>query len=99
MVFDKTNLRYNHYKWQEGTPTLVFSGEPTRRMFDRFNGSQVLFLINSYAAVIDRFTAQIGEQIEELISNYLPLEKKSEISVFHWINENIQTQKDYPHTK
>jgi hypothetical protein len=93
MVFSKNDLRLNHYKWQDSSQGFVFAGEPTRRMFDRFNGSQVLFIINSYASVIDRFTAQIGEQIEELISNYLPLDKKSEISVFNWINENIRIQK------
>lgn len=95
MAFGRNDLVYNHYKWPDGSPSFEFTGEPTRRMFDRYNGSQVLFIINSYAAILGHFTAQIGQQLEDMISNSLPLDKKSEISVFNWINENFGLQKAF----
>jgi len=67
----------------------LFNGQPTRRVFNRFNGDQVLFLINFYGSLSDKFTIQEGRKIEYEIHNHLPPEVKSEISVFKWIRNVV----------
>lgn len=85
MSFLKADLKYNHYYWRTASDPVVFTGEPTRRLFDRFNGEQVLFIINLFDGVFERFTIQEGREMEHLINNSLPLEAKSEISVLNWL--------------
>lgn len=84
MHFQKIHLDGNHYNWIEDEKQL-FTGQPSRRSFDRFNGNQVLFLINLYGSFSERFTLNDGKSIEQRILHDLPTEAKSEISVFHWI--------------
>jgi hypothetical protein len=86
MLFQKQNLAGTHYEWTNISSTL-FSGQPSRRLFDRFNGDQVLFLINFYASVSDRFTLEEGLTIEHQIAHNMPDEIRSEISVFNWLRD------------
>lgn len=91
MHFQKKEMEGSHYTW-DSTGKHAFMGQPTRRVFNRFNGDQVLFLINFYGSLSDRFTIQEGRKIEYEISNHLPLEAKSEISVFNWIRNVVFSQ-------
>ena len=85
MHFDKNDLVGTHYSWaDEGKH--VYMGEPSRRVFDKFNGDQVLFLINFYGSMASgKFTVTEGKAIEQKIIHDLPSDAKSEISVFNWI--------------
>lgn len=85
MPFLKDDLSGQHYSWNGAVSSPAFIGHPSRRLFDRFNGHQVLFIINFYASLSDRFTLREGRRIEEMISSQLPMEAKSEISVFNWL--------------
>lgn len=85
MQIQKHDMVGTHYKWDGLPGDTLFSGVPTRRLFDRYNGEQVLFLINFYASMSDGFTLQEARRIEHLISDFLPMDAKSEISVFNWI--------------
>ena len=84
MHFKKTDLQGTHYNWIENTRSL-FTGQPSRRSFDPFNGDQVLFLINAYGSFAERFTISEGKSIEAKIQHDLPPHAKSEISVLNWI--------------
>lgn len=86
MNFQKQDLEGSLYSWTEDEKHL-FTGQPSRRGFDRFNGNQVLFIINSYGSLSDGFTIQEGKSIERRIQYELPDEAKSEISVFNWIRQ------------
>ncbi|NOT51087.1 MAG: hypothetical protein HOP10_07395 [Chitinophagaceae bacterium] len=86
MHFHKEDLSCTHYYPYDAKQ--LFTGQPTRRLFDRFNGSQVLFLINFYGSLADRFTLKEGQAIEKQIATLLPVEAKSEISVFNWIRNS-----------
>lgn len=86
MLFQKQNLAGTHYEWNEGAAKL-FSGQPSRRLFDRFNGEQVLFIINYYGSSTDRFSVDDARVIEHQIAHDMPDEIKSEISVFNWIRD------------
>ena len=86
MHFSKEDLQGQHYTWSnEGKSNLT--GQPSRRLFDRFNGDQVLFIINSYASMAEKFSLEEARKLEELINDYLPFGIKSEMSVFNWLKE------------
>lgn len=85
MNFQKKDMEVGHYKWNDNPDHQFFSGEPSRRLFDRFHGDQVLFVINCYGSLTEKFTVREGKQIEMAIINQLPIDAKSEISVLHWI--------------
>lgn len=86
MHFLKEHLNHNNnYSW---TDEPTFTGDPSRRLFNRYNGNQMLFLINYYASMTEGFSVTKGLHIEDLLINQLPLEAKSEISVLKWLKEN-----------
>jgi len=75
----------NNYSW---TDEFVFDGTPSRRLFDRRNGNQLLFIINLYASEVKGFSETDVSRIEKMLINQLPEEIKSEISVLKWLQEN-----------
>ena len=75
----------NNYSW---TDEFVFDGTPSRRLFDRHNGNQLLFIINLYASQVKGFSENDVSKIESKLLNQLPEEIKSEISVLRWLQEN-----------
>lgn len=83
MYFQKQDLAGTHYNPQD--EHTQFTGQPTRRMFDRFNGNQVVFIINSFGSLLEKFTLEEAREIELQIATRLPIDIKSEISVFNWI--------------
>ncbi len=88
MHFQKQDLNGTEYYWTEDSATL-FTGQPSRRSFDRRNGNQLLFLINFYGSLSGQFTLQEGQQIEQKIVHELPEDAKSELSVFNWIRQEL----------
>jgi len=87
MNFQKDDMEGTHYHWDSKEGKQLFLGQPSRRLFDPFNGEQVLFIINFYASLCEQFSLVEAKQIEQRIINHLPLEAKSEISVFNWIRK------------
>lgn len=81
MNFQKQDLKNTHYNW----PGDIFTGQPSRRSFDRFNGNQVLFLINFYGSLSEQFTRVEAEKIERKILFEMPDDAKSEIAAFNWL--------------
>jgi len=77
----------NTYNW---TDEFIFDGTPSRRLFNRQNGNQLLFIINLYASQSDKFSEDHVQRIEDMLVNKLPEEIKSEISVLNWLKENGQ---------
>jgi hypothetical protein len=80
----KEHLSPYNYSWINET---LFTGEPTRRLFNRYNGNQLLFVLNLYASLIDGFTINMGLKIEDRLMNQLPVDAKSEISVLNWLKQ------------
>jgi hypothetical protein len=85
MQFLKEHLRIGHYNWENNSIHSVYASDPDRRIFDRTNGNQVLFIINYFGKSLGRLTLRDGRRIEELISTQLPEYTKSELSVFNWL--------------
>lgn len=86
MHFQKQDLSGTHYTWNNEQP--AFSGQPSRRRFDKNNGDQVLYLINFYASLAGRASFQEGRIIEQAITRDLPDAAKSEVSAFNWIRRS-----------
>jgi hypothetical protein len=84
MLFTKEHLAGN-YKWATEPGDSLFTGSPTRRLFDRWNGVQVLFIINSFAALSESFSVEEGRKVESLINDHLPQDTRSEMSVYNWL--------------
>lgn len=99
MHFQKEHLEGTHYNWSTGSQKNKFMGQPSRRSFDRFDGDQVLFLINFYGSVADRFSIAEGKKIEYAIYHHLPLDAKSEVSVFNWIRNDCLAEQETPVNK
>lgn len=85
MLFKKEDL-VGEYHWATGPEPSAFTGNPSRRLFNRYNGEQVLFIINYFAEQDERFTLPDAHKLEQQISN-LPLEAKSEISVLNILKD------------
>lgn len=85
MQFLKEHLIGSNYNWLSDINAALFSGEPRRRLFDRLNGDQVLYMINFFAESIGNFSVQHGQKLEALISTQLPDDLRSEIAVFNWL--------------
>ena len=88
MLFLKEHL-VGDYTWSNDDSSTLYSGGASRRKFDRFNGHQVLFMINLYGSQSDQFTLSQGRLLEELVMNQLPLEATSEITVLHWLHKTF----------
>ncbi len=84
MLFSKEHLN-GLYNWLPDTGTSVFDGNATRRLFNRGNGNQVLFIINLLLDSYGNYSIDQGRQIEKLIMNKLPVNPSSELTVFNWL--------------
>jgi len=84
MHFLKEHLSDYNYSW---TNEATFTGEATRRLFNRYNGNQLLFILNLYASVIEGFTVAMGLKIEDRLLNQLPVDARSEMSVLNWLKQ------------
>ncbi|WP_018629101.1 hypothetical protein [Niabella aurantiaca] len=87
MHFQKQDLVHQHYVW--ASDGRIFEGQPSRRAFDKNNGDQVLFLINFYGSLSERFTLKEGKIIEQKIFSDVPQEARSELSVFNWLRWHV----------
>jgi len=85
MKFLKEHLVGQDYAWKEN---LNYEGKPSRRLFDRFNGDQVLFIINGVMELFQGDIVEEGRRIEKLIANQLPMGPLSEKSVWDWVSGN-----------
>lgn len=88
MLFSKEHLS-GLYNWLPETGISVFDGEATRRLFNRYNGYQVLFIINLLLDRCGNFSIDQGRQIEKLIINKLPFNPSSELTVFNWLQQEM----------
>lgn len=88
MLFLKEQL-LKEYNWPEENDLALYSGVPTRRKFDRYNGYQILFIINFYASISGRNSIQDCQLMEELINLQLPLDARSEITAFNWLRQTF----------
>ena len=88
MLFSKEHLT-EYYDWTIKPVDRLFYGLPSRRRFDGWNGSQVLFMINSVANSSVDFSIEEGNKVERQITESLPLNACSELTVFYWLTQGF----------
>lgn len=88
MSFSKEHLN-GLYNWLSETEAVIFEGPVSRRLFNRWNGDQVLFIINHLLDSSEDFSVEQGRKIERLIINKLPFESSSELTVFNWLQKEM----------
>ena len=88
MSFSKEHLT-GLYNWLPQGEAPHFTGTATRRAFNRWNGNQVLFIINLILESIGTDSAEQGQEIERLIINKLPFTPGSELTVYNWLQAEI----------
>ena len=87
MLFSKEHLT-GFYTWTAGTK-IAFEGDPTRRLFDRWNGEQVVFVITHVLKSCGDLSIGLGKKLERLIINKLPFDPCSELTVFQWLQKEM----------
>ncbi len=93
MLLTKEQL-LGYYKWTNESRNNSFKGTPSRRLFDRWNGQQVLYLLNYMGSLDPAFSIKEGQRLEALILNKLPFKTISELSVVKWLNEETMAVKN-----
>jgi len=88
MLFSKEHLT-GLYTWIADNKIEAYGGGPSRRLFDRWNGDQVLFIINQVLKSMDDDPIEQGKRMERLIINKLSFEPCSELTVFNWLQKEI----------
>ena len=88
MLFSKENLN-GLYEWPPERERSIYDGDATRRAFNRYNGSQVLFIINLIMSNCGFRTVDEGKRIERLIINQLPFNPSSELTVYNWLRREV----------
>lgn len=78
------------YEWPAEREGLRFDNVATRRLFNRWNGYQTLFVINVFLMEAGLVPAQYGKKVEEILLNKLPLDAMSEKKVVAWLNEQAK---------
>ena len=90
MLFSKEHLN-GHYEWPEDRERSVYNGDASRRIFNRYNGRQVLFIINLIMDRCNTHSIDEGKRLERLIINQLPSNSSSELTVYNWLRKEIVT--------
>lgn len=85
MEIKKEDLAFTHYAWPEQCVPIRQDRTPTRKSFDRNNGTHILWVANWYAAEYPGFQRNDVAKLEALLSDKLPSGLLSEKSVCHWL--------------
>ncbi len=85
MYFLKEQLT-GTYDWSNETERSMFDTNANRRLFDRWNGHQTLFVINLFLQQAGVSLARYGHRAEQMLLEQLPLNAMSEMKVLQWLN-------------
>ncbi|MFT3702734.1 MAG: hypothetical protein QM802_10205 [Agriterribacter sp.] len=85
MTIKKEDLVFTHYLWDEGQHGERTDTTPSRRAFDRNNGTHMLWVMNWYITEHAQFQKTDIARLETLISDKLPSGILSEKSVCQWL--------------
>lgn len=85
MYFLKEQLTGN-YDWSNETERSMYDNTASRRLFDRWNGHQTLFVINIFLQQAGVNLCRYGQRAEQMLQEQLPLNAMSEMKVLQWLN-------------
>lgn len=90
MQFKQSDLIYKDYSWTaiKGDDPKV-TGVPDSTLFNRREGYEVLYLINTF----DLRNMNDANKLEKMIRSELPSETRSQINVKKWLRDNWAASK------
>lgn len=90
----KSDLYYTDYKWTAyGGDDPKITGKPDNTLFNRHEGYEVLYLINSFSEKHAFKQKEYGTKIEKMIRNELPSDIRGQEKVVSWIENNWNLSK------
>ena len=85
--YKKSDLIYD-YHWTTDPDDPRIQGEPGTDKFNREEGSEMLYLINSFASRHDIEIITVGNKIERLVRFQLPKTIQTQQEIVKWLEEN-----------
>ena len=86
-IYNKSDLLFNDYTWNESAEHVKLQGVPDRNMFMRYEGNEILYMINYACETMDCKSKTEAGRMEILLHEKLPLEVKSQNSVYSWLQK------------
>lgn len=87
-LLTKSDLIYT-YSWNAiNGDNPKISGEPDSTLVNRYEGYEILYLINKLSQIYNFKKKASGLKLEKMINNNLPSDIRSQINVKKWIKEN-----------
>lgn len=89
MSFKRSDLKYLDYSWKAlpGDDPKI-SGKPDSTMFSRYEGYEMLYMINKVLEHRDLTSVTSGQKVESIIRIELPSDTRSQENVFKFVNDN-----------
>ncbi|MEP6847074.1 MAG: hypothetical protein ABI861_13770 [Panacibacter sp.] len=92
-VYKRSDLLFDDYEWTEPLTHVKLQGAPDRNLFMRYEGNEILYMIN-YACEAMNYTSRAdAERIEALLHDKLPIDIRSQSSVFQWLRKEYDAYK------
>ena len=86
--FTQTNMSLDHYTWDAASsddPRVT--GEPDSTLFNRQQGYEVLYMLNTVLSASAPITAL--HKGEEMIRDELPSDKREQLDVKKWLDQRL----------
>jgi len=91
VLFSRRNLLYSDYKWSlypHNDPRV--NGKPDKTSFSKYEGNEVVYLINRLMILWDYRFANTGNKMEKLIHDKLPDDVLLQEDVQKWVKLNLK---------
>jgi hypothetical protein len=86
-VYYKSDLLFNDYVWNESAEHVKLQGVPDRNMFMRYEGNEILYMINYACEMMECKSKAEAGRMEILLHEKLPLEVRSQNRVYSWLQK------------
>ena len=86
-IYNRSDLLFNDYEWNESSDHVKLQSVPDRNLFMRHEGNEVLYMINYACETMDCKSKTEAGRMEILLHEKLPLEVKSQNSVYSWLQK------------
>ncbi|MEH6640921.1 hypothetical protein [Vreelandella glaciei] len=85
--FTQTNMSLDHYDWEAAPDDSRVTGEPDSTLFNRQQGYEVLYMLNTVLSASAPITAL--HKGEEMIRDELPSDKREQLDVKKWLDQRL----------
>lgn len=86
-VYNRSDLLFDDYEWTEPLSHVKLQGTPDRNLFMRYEGYEILYMINYACETMNAVSKADAGRIETLLHEKLPIDIRSQNSVFQWLQK------------